>query len=900
MDEQTRQPERWLKAAREEAEPPRGGRLKIFFGYAAGVGKTYAMLQAARAARRRGVDVVAGYVEPHARPETAALLTGLETLPYRVTTHNGLTLREFDLDAALERKPQLILLDELAHTNAPDARHTKRYLDARELLKAGIDVYTTVNVQHLESLHDKVAAITGISVRERIPDAVFNEADQVELVDIEPQDLIERLHAGKIYRSEQAARALDNFFTVSNLTALREIALRRCADRVNSLAEKHGEPRKHEHILAGLSASPSNAKIMRTAAMMARAFRGSFTALLVETPDFEEMDPEDKKRLEANIALARRLGATVEITRGDDIPFQIAEFARLSGVSKIVVGRSGASRRLFGNKPLTERLIEHAPNIDLYIIPDQIAAGGYRQKPRRAKKRELPTGADILKTLGILAAALGLGFAFEAMRLADANIIIAFVLAVLLAAALTANRICGIAAAVLSVLAFNFFFVEPYYTLLANDKNYPVTFLIMFAAAFVSGTLATRLRHNARQSANAAFRTQVLFDTNQLLQQAESEDAILAAAARQLVKLLDRDIVMYKAERGKLCEPVTFAAGADSDFTEALRENEKAVAAWVFKNNTRAGSGTNTLPNARCQYLAIRVNDNVYGVAGIVMGEEQPAAFEQTIMLSILGECAMALESRAHAAAREEAAVAAENEKLRSNLLRAISHDLRTPLTSISGNAGNLLLNGERFDEAAKRGLYQAIYDDSMWLINLVENLLSVTRLEEGRLNLNFTPELVEDVVEEALKHVNTRQGKREIRVRHFEDFLLAKMDVRLIVQVLINLLDNAVKYTPEGALIEVTTAKKDGMAVITVADDGPGIPDEQKARIFDMFYSGTNKIADSRRSLGLGLSLCRSIIAAHGGEISVEDNVPKGALFRFTLPLEEVPEHAQAFDSGR
>lgn len=894
MEETNRNPERWLQAVQAEADTTEhsGGHLKIFFGYAAGVGKTYSMLQAARAAKQRGLDVAAGYVEPHARPETAELLNGLETIPFRETCHNGIILREFDLDAALKRRPQLILLDELAHTNAPDCRHTKRYLDVRELLKAGIDVYTTVNVQHLESLHDTVASITGISVRERIPDAVFNEADQVELVDIEPEELMERLRAGKIYAPEQAERALENFFTIEHLTALREIALRRCADRVNLLVEKarvkSGEFRSDEHILVGLSSSPSNVKLIRTAARMAEAFRGALTALLVETPAFEELEEEDKKRLESNMDLARRLGAKIEIVHGDDIAFQIAEFARLSGVTKIVVGRSGVSRRFFRKPTLTEQLIAKASNLDLYIIPDRpMSDRSHRLKRSRTAEPFHPE--DLFKSLGTLLAALLIGFGFQALHLADANIMTVFVLAVLIISVITGRRIYSMTSAVLSVLAFNFFFIEPKFTLLANDKNYPVTFLIMFAAAFISGTLASRLKDSARQSAHAAYRTQLLFDTNQLLQQAGTREEVLEAAAKQLVKLLDRDIVVYAGEGDKLGQPQTFAADPGHDLSGVLTDNEKAVAAWVYKNNTRAGAETDTLPNAKCQYLAIRVNRSVYGVVGIVMGDEPCGAFENSILLSILGECAMALESRRHAQEKEEAAVLAKNEQLRANLLRTISHDLRTPLTSISGNADNLLMNGEHFDEAAKQELYRDIYNDAGWLINLVENLLSVTRLEGGGLNLQLTPELLEEVTDEVIRHTARRCEGHELTVQHKDELLMARMDAKLIVQVLINLVDNAVKYTPPGTHITITTERRDQWAVISVADDGPGIPDSMKPHIFDMFYSGARKVADSRRSLGLGLALCRSIVAAHGGTMTVSDHHPRGAVFTFTLPVEEV-----------
>ena len=400
-------PDQLLRAIRNDASTKKSGKLKIFFGYAAGVGKTYAMLQAAHQAKERGIDVVAGYIEPHARPQTMALLDGLEQLPVKQVAYEGMTLREFDIDAALKRNPQLILVDELAHTNAESSRHTKRYQDIQELLNAGIDVYTTVNVQHIESLNDTVASITGILVRERIPDSTFDQADQVELVDIEPAELLERLASGNVYREDQAQRATVNFFTLENLTALREIALRRCADRVNLLTESarvqsRGDYHTDERILACLSSSPSNAKIIRTAARMARAFRGTFTALYVETPNTAAMSDDDKKRLQDNKRLAQQLGAAIETSYGDDVPYQIAEFARLSGISKIVIGRSTIARKNIFSKPtLTERLISSAPNLDIHVIPDASIGTSYQEKKSKAQADAMPL-RDVLKSIPII------------------------------------------------------------------------------------------------------------------------------------------------------------------------------------------------------------------------------------------------------------------------------------------------------------------------------------------------------------------------------------------------------------------------------------------------------------------------------------------------------------------
>ena len=899
MDETRQSPEQILKQIEKEEQTLNRGHLKIFFGYAAGVGKTYAMLKAAHSAKRRGIDVVAGYIEPHARPQTSALVNGLECLPNLVSKYNGITLSEFNLDAALARHPQLILVDELAHTNAPVCRHTKRYQDIEELLNAGIDVYTTVNVQHIESLNDTVASITGIMVHERIPDSVFDNASQVELVDIEPQELIERLQAGKVYNLTQAERATENFFTVENLTALREIALRRCADRVNLLTEavrikSHSDYHTDEHILVCLSSSPSNAKIIRTAARMANAFKGAFTALFVETPDYQVMPEEDVKRLRSNMRLAEQLGAKIETVHGEDVSYQIAEFARLSGVSKIVIGRSSATRKSIFSKPtLTEKLIANAPNLDVHIIPDTDGKNtAYRAKKARKKNGIVFSVSDLLKSVAILILASCIGMLFRQLGFAEANIITVYVLGVLVTSVVTRHRVYSLISSIVSVLVFNFFFTDPQFTFRAYDQGYPVTFLIMFLAALLTSSLAVKLKEHAKQSAKAAYRTKVLFDTNQLLQQAKDKNEIVSATANQLIKLLGKDIVFYLTEGETLGEPHIFTVSGDKTDKEITGTKEEAVAEWVLKNNKHAGATTETLSNAKCLYLAVRVNSRVYGVVGIYIGDEPLDAFEKSILLSILGECALSLENEKNAREKEEAAILAKNEKLRANLLRAISHDLRTPLTSISGNASNLISNGNSFDEATKNQLYTDIYDDSMWLINLVENLLSVTRIKEGRLNLNITEDLVDDVITEALHHVNRKSVEHHITVRHKEDYLLAKMDAKLMVQVVINIVDNAIKYTPKGSNILIKTWKQGDKAVISIADDGDGIPDKMKERVFDMFYSGANKIADNRRSLGLGLSLCRSIVNAHGGKITVSDNTPHGTVFTITLPAGEVEIH--------
>ena len=866
-------------------EGGKSGQMKIFFGYAAGVGKTYAMLQAALTAEERGMDVVIGSIAPYRSLEDTALAERLRAME---------RLEEFDLDQAIRRKPDLILMDDLACENPKGSRHSRRYQDIRELLKAGISVYTTVSAQNIESLNDIVTAITRVPVKDRIPDSVFDHADQVELVDLEPRELLERLRNGALAEKEGEHPPGTAYFTVANLTALREVALRRCADRINMLTRGDGAAHGDEHVLVCLSASPSNAKIVRTAARMANAFRGAFTALFVKTPDLAYMDEEDRKRLQSHMRLAEQLGARIEILYSDDIPFQIAEFARISGVSKIVIGRSAATRdHIFSKPALTEKLISNAPDLDVYIIPDADPGSSFYRKRHFGTRRHLVFSArDILKSIGILLAASCIGFFFYNLGVNEANIITIYVLGVLVTALVTKNQIYSLISSAVSVLVFNFLFTEPRYTLQAYAPGYPLTFSVMFLSAFITGSLVMRLKSHAKQSAEVAFRTRILFDTNRLLQQARGQEEITSVSAGQLVKLLKKDIVVYPAENGVLGEPQIFQAGETEPDAGCISSREREVAAWTLKNNKHAGATTDTFSDAGCLYLAIRVGENVYGVLGIVMEGGELDAMENSILLSVLGEWAFALENEKSTREKEEAAVLAKNEQLRANLLRAISHDLRTPLTSISGNASNLLAMGQDFDEETRKQLYTDIYENSMWLINLVENLLSITRLVEGRLNLNITEDLVDDVVAEALRHVNKKSAEHTIVTESGEEFLLARMDPRLIVQVIINIVNNAIEYTPAGSHITIRSEKKDGTIILSIADDGPGIPDQEKPRVFDMFYSGGNPIADSRRNCGIGLSLCRSIIDAHGGDLTVSDNAPHGAVFTFTLPAGEVQLH--------
>ncbi|MBR3917591.1 MAG: sensor histidine kinase KdpD [Clostridia bacterium] len=622
---------------------------------------------------------------------------------------------------------------------------------------------------------------------------------------------------------------------------------------------------------------------------MASAFGGSFTALYVQTPDSDKLDEENKNRLQDHIRLAEQLGADIATAYGEDVSFQIAEYARISGVTKIVIGRSNIKRRHFWNRPtLTDKLTEIAPNLDIHIIPDNIINSKYRPSSHSLFRSLIPYPKDILITVLILAIATILGLSFYSFGFTDSNIITVYILGVLLTSLFTKGYTCGIIGSLVSVMLFNFFFTEPRLTFHAYDSGYPVTFAIMLVASVITGTLASKLKSHAKLSAQAAFRTKVLLDTNQLLQKAQNDEDIINITATQIMKLLNRSVVMYSVRDGKLTKGSLYSAQSDN-LEDLFTTTERNTAEWVYLNKHRAGASTNVYSKAKCVYFSIRINNNIYGVIGIRIKGKPLDAFENSILLSILGECALALDNRRNAKEKEQTAVLAKNEQLRANLLRAISHDLRTPLTSISGNAGNLLSNKDKLDEDTKMQIYTDIFDDSEWLISLVENLLSVTRIEEGRMNFNKSIELVDEITEEALRHIGRKSTEHKISVIHKDELLLANADAKLIVQVLINLIDNAIKYTPVGSEIKVITEKKNGYASISVIDNGNGIPDNIKPHVFEMFYTGDNRIADSRRSLGLGLALCKSIIGAHGGELTLTDNQPQGCIFTFTLPLGEV-----------
>ena len=646
-----------------------------------------------------------------------------------------------------------------------------------------------------------------------------------------------------------------------------------------------------DHILVCLSSSPSNERIVRMAGKMAQAFCGSLTALYVQTPGDTVMNTADMSRLQANMRLAQQLGAEIVTTHGEDVPTQIAEYALLSDVTKIVIGRSGVQRPHFWSEPtLTERLIALAPDVDIYIIPDVEAYKSYRRKRLISIRPAFPTALELLLTVGILVAATIIGWGFLRLGFANANIIMVYLLGVLLTSTFTSGYTCGVLSAFLSVILFNYFLTEPRLSLAAYGSKYPITFAVMFASALLTCTLATKLKAHAQLSARDAYRTKLLFDMNRQLQKAETPDEVYQMTATQIQKLMQRDVLVYPAQGEALLDGIVYPADGSSPHSVTKEKQEQDVIRWVWQNRKRAGATTETFAKAKRLYLAIRIGQQVYGVIGIPMEKQtQPDAFTSSILFSILGECALALESLHNAEEKEKAAVLAKNEQLRANLLRSISHDLRTPLTSISGNADTLLHSYNMLDEQTRKQIFTDIYDDAQWLTGLVENLLSITKITDGSVKLHLSDQVVDDIVSEALRHIDRRSAEHHITVDCGDEPLLVRVDAGLIMQVLINLVNNAVKYTPPGSNIRITAIQQEKAAEICVSDDGPGIPDERKELVFKMFFTGSNLIGDSRRSLGLGLTLCQAIIHAHHNEMTLKDNLPYGCIFSFTLPLSEV-----------
>ncbi|HBC30969.1 MAG TPA: histidine kinase [Clostridiales bacterium] len=643
---------------------------------------------------------------------------------------------------------------------------------------------------------------------------------------------------------------------------------------------------KTEHILVCLSPFSSNSNIVKVAIEMANAFKAELTAIFVETPASKQMNECDRAELEKNRKLVEKNGARFVHLYDNEIAVQIAEYAKTCGATKIVIGCSTHFRkRLFLKEKFSWRLAQLFPDFEIYIIPDN-APYHYTKKEKPLKAFSL---RSILITIGLLCAATLLCMLLKKAGFTEANIITVYILSVLFTSFLTEGYKYGIIASVLSVLIFNFLFTEPRFTFLAYGTGYPLTFVVMLIAAILTSSLTARAKKEAKSNAQKAYRTGVLLSASRNLQHAESENDIFSETATQIMKLTERPVILYPVENGGLGKPLLlypdgFCANKIDD---AVCEAEYSTAVWVYQNNEQAGATTKTNPAARFWYLAIRGNDSVHAVAGIaVKQDEHFRKFENDLLLALLGECGEAMERQQLRESKMAFAIEAQREKMRSSLLRGISHDLKTPLTSISGNAEILTKDGTLLSDQQKGRLYIDIYEDSEWLIRLVENLLSVTRMDNKALTLNKKSELISDLIDEAVAHSKRHLQNHSLNMLENNEFLMVKVDASLIIQVLVNLIDNAVEHTPEGSNITISTEHEDDQVFVSVIDDGPGIPNDIKPKIFQMFFTTGNVRSDARRGLGLGLALCRAIISAHGGKIWVSDNNPHGSIFTFSLPL--------------
>lgn len=878
-----------LLAELQQAEQRAGrGKLKVFFGAAPGVGKTYAMLEEGRNRAAEGLDVVIGYAEPHARPETEALILGMELLPYKVVDYRNVRLKEFDLDAALKRHPHLVLVDELAHTNAPGLRHEKRWQDVEELLDAGIDVYTTLNVQHLESVNDVVQRITGVTVRETLPDSVLEKADEVELVDISPEELLERLEEGKIYAPETAERATRNFFSKGNLMALREVALRRTADRVDAQMEDFRRTNRvrdvwpaAERIMVCVGPSPLSARLVRAAKRLASGVKSEWIAAYVETPRAARLSPADRDRVAQTLRLAQQLGAQTVTLSGANVADELVSYARSRNVTRIVIGKPQRSRWVDVIRgSVVDDLIRGSGAIDVYVIRGGAEEPGGPQQPR---PRPQIDGWDYGKAAAAVAIATAVCWPMH-QHFELANLIMVYLLGVV-AVATRLGRGPSVFASFLSVAAFDFFFVPPQWTFAVSDTQYLVTFAVMLVVALVISTLTNRVREQAELARQRERRTAALLTLSRELAATRELGKLLDACARQIAELFDAQVAILLPTDDR-----RVSVRAKRGITYDVDEKESGVALWAFDHDQPAGLGTTTLPGARALYLPLIGSHGTIGVIGIC--PSAPTALRDPDHLRLLeafaSQSALAIERAKLAEEARAAWERVEAEFMRNTLLSSVSHDLRTPLAAIAGAASSLVEAGDALPVAGRRDLAESIFDESERMERLINNLLDMTRLESGgvRIRKEWLP--IAEVIGSALHHFDKQLRGREVRVDVAPDLPLVPVDAISIEQVLVNLLDNTVQYTFPGTPIEVNARLRNREVVVEVLDRGPGLPSGEEQQVFQKFFRAQPPGIDgSRRGIGLGLAIAQGIIEAHGGTITAQNRAGGGACFRFTLPIE-------------
>lgn len=881
MPEQRPDPDALLARAQAAEAQPRRGRLKIFFGMCAGVGKTYAMLQEAQEKRRSGLDVVLGYIETHARPETDAVKTGLEELPPRIVDYRGVRLRELDLDAALARRPAVLLVDELAHTNAEGSRHEKRYQDVLELLDAGIDVYTTVNVQHVESLNDVVAQITRIPVRETVPDSIIERADEIELVDIPPDDLLQRLNEGKIYIADQARRAVHEFFRRENLVALRELALRETAARVGEQVRVEragrGDTRPwatSERILVCVGPSPLSARVIRTARRMAAAAQTDWVAVSVETPGQSEVASAQIRR---NLKLAERLGGEPAVLNGERIADEILAYAVRHNITKIVVGKPALPRwREWLRGSVVDELIRRSGEIDVHVVkgePEESVASRPRVAGPRAGWRDYAAAAGVMGCCTVFAT---LVFPyFTAVNLT---------MVYLAGAVFVATRYSSgpsACASVLGALLFNFFFTQPYYTLSIGDGQMFIAFVVLLATALVISGLTQRVRRQNEAARTRYVRTAALYFMSRQLAATADAAGLARVATRHVADVFQGDALVLAPDSDGRLSPI----GQTGDFA-AQPPNELAAAQWVLDRQKWAGWSTETLPASRAIYLPLVASGKSLGVLALQPRQpEHPLEPDQRHLLETFAtQLAITLERTAFAGQAEAARRNAETEQVRSTLLSCVSHDLRTPLAAIAGSAGTLLENLPQLGEAARRELLQSIADEAGRLNHLVGKLLDMTRLESAGFQLQKDWYPPDELVGAALTRLRAALQEHRVATVIGAELPLLHVDGPLIEEVLANLLENAARYTPRGTTITVRASAGSGSVLVEVLDDGPGLEAGSEREIFRRFVRA--RPADDRQGTGLGLAICEAVVRLHGGEIGAANRHEGGARFWFTIPL--------------
>ncbi|QOD84001.1 sensor histidine kinase [Chromobacterium haemolyticum] len=873
---------------REELDAQRG-RLKIFFGACAGVGKTYAMLAAARAKRQDGAAVLVGVVETHGRKETQEQLADLEVLPPKQIAYKGHELAEFDLDTALERRPQLILMDEFAHSNAPGSRHPKRWQDVEELLAAGIDVYTTLNVQHLESLNDVVGQITGIVVRETLPDHVFDRADEVALVDLPPDELLGRLAAGKVYLPQQAERAVKNFFRKGNLLALRELALRRTADRVDAQmrayrADQAINPVWHarERLLVCVGSSAGIDKLIRSAKRLAASLDADWIAVYVETPQQRKLSEDQRARVLKGLKLAQELGAETTVLGGSELAPTLLAYARSRNVSKLVLGKSarGGWSRLW-RRPLADELSRRSSDVDLFVV-------AHEQEDASANAAAKTGGSLLFEDQDSPRSRFGYLAAFVACLLttalaglliphvALANDIMIYLLVVVLVS-VRYGRGPGMLASLLSVASFDFFFVPPHMSFAVSDTQYLMTFVVMLLVASIISQLTARLRFEANISTYRERRTRALYDLGRELAGALTAAQIVDTAVSRLEPLFAAKVSLFLPNSGDELRSAGEGRG-DADI---------GVAQWVYDHQQPAGLGTNTLPANAALYVPLRAPMRNRGVIALLpdVTDQVFLPEQQRLLETCAAQIALALERVHYVEVAQDAIVAMESERLRNSVLSVVSHDLRTPLTTMAGLSERLC--SSNMDDGQRAEIAAAIQDEALRMNKLVTNLLDMARLQSG-VKLNKEWQMLDEVVGSALRAAERGLRGRELTLELAPDLPVLEYDAVLLERVLVNLLENAGKYTPPGSHITLAARREGAEVVVSVSDDGPGLPPNMEERAFDKFSRGAAE--SSTPGVGLGLAICRSIVEIHGGRISARNRSPHGAEFRFSLPAGQAP----------